>query len=155
MGKTLITYFSATGSTKRLADKIANLIDADVFEIVPEVKYTDKDLKWPSRDNRAAMEMKNKNFRPLVLNKLENAEDYNKILLGFPVWYNTAPTIVNSFIEENDLDGKNVYVFATSGATSVDKSFKDLKKSYPNINFIDAKRFNGGFLKNDVTDWVS
>ena len=155
MGKTLITYFSATGSTKRLADKIANLIDADVFEIVPEVKYTDKDLKWPSRDNRAAMEMKNKNFRPLVLNKLENAEDYNKILLGFPVWYNTAPTIVNSFIEENNLAGKDVYVFATSGATSVDKSFKDLKKSYPDINFVDAKRFNGGFLKNDVTDWIT
>ena len=155
MGKTLITYFSATGSTRRLADKIANLIDADVFEIVPEVKYTEKDLKWPSRDNRAAMEMKNKNFRPLVLNKLENAEDYNKILLGFPVWYNTAPTIVNSFIEENNLDGKDVYIFATSGATSVDKSFKDLKKAYPNINFIDAKRFNGGFLKNDVTDWIT
>lgn len=155
MGKTLITYFSATGSTKRLAEKFANILDADTFEIKPEVKYTDNDLKWPSRNNRSAMEMKNKNFRPLVLNKLENAEDYNKILLGFPVWYNTAPTIVNSFIEENDLDGKNVYVFATSGATSVDKSFKDLKKLYPNINFIDAKRFNGGFLKNDVTDWVS
>ena len=155
MGKTLVTYFSATGSTKRLAEKFANILDADTFEIKPEVKYTDNDLKWPSRNNRSAMEMKNKKFRPLVLNKLENAEDYNKILLGFPVWYNTAPTIVNSFIEENDLDGKNVYVFATSGATSVDKSFNDLKKSYPNINFIDAKRFNGGFLKNDVTDWVS
>ena len=155
MGKTLVTYFSATGSTKRLAEKFANILDADTFEIKPEVKYTDNDLKWPSRNNRSAMEMKNKKFRPLVLNKLENAEDYNKILLGFPVWYNTAPTIVNSFIEENDLDGKNVYVFATSGATSVDKSFKDLKKSYPDINFVDAKRFNGGFLKNDVTDWIT
>ena len=155
MGKTLVTYFSATGSTRRLAEKFANILDADTFEIKPEIKYTDNDLKWPSKDNRSVMEMKNKNFRPLVLNKLENADEYSTILLGFPVWYNTAPTIVNSFIEENNLDGKDVYIFATSGATGVGKSFKDLKRTYPNINFIDAKRFNGSFLQNDVTDWVS
>ena len=124
MGKTLVTYFSATGATKRTAEKIAGVLHADIFEIEPVVKYTNDDLKWPSRDNRSCMEMKNKKFRPLVSNKLENSEDYDKIVLGFPVWYYTAPTIVNSFIEENNLDGKKAYVFVTSGATSVDKSFK-------------------------------
>ena len=155
MGKTLVAYFSATGSTKRLANKLSEVLSADTFEIEPEIKYTADDLKWPDRRNRSFMEMKNKNFRPLVLNKLENEKDYDKVLLGFPVWYNTAPTIVNTFIEENNLTGKDVYVFVSSGATSVEKSFRDLRRSYPNINFIDGKRFNGSFHSNDVLNWVN
>ena len=154
MGKTLVTYFSATGATKRTAEKIAGVLDADIFEIKPVVKYTDDDLKWPSRDNRSCMEMKNRKFRPLVSEKLQNAEDYDKIVIGFPVWYFTAPTIVNSFIEENNLDGKKAYVFVTSGATGVDKSLKDLKNAYPKVEFVSGKRFNGSFYKKEVLDWV-
>lgn len=155
MGKILVTYFSATGATKRLAEKIAGVLGADIFEIEPEIKYTNEDLKWPSRTNRSCIEMKNKRFRPLVLNKLENTKEYDEILIGFPVWYDTAPTIVNSFIEENDLGGKKVYVFVTSGVTSVDRSLKDLKKAYPNIKFISGKRFSGSFREKDLLDWVS
>lgn len=154
MGKTLVTYFSATGATKRTAERIAGVLNADIFEIKPVVKYTDDDLKWPSRDNRSCMEMKNRRFRPLVSEKLQNAEDYDKIVIGFPVWYYTAPTIVNSFIEENNLDGKKAYVFVTSGATGVDKSFKDLKRAYPEVQFVSGKRFNGSFYKKEVLDWV-
>ena len=156
MGKTLVSYFSATGATKRMAEKIAGVLDADIFEIEPTVKYTDEDLKWPSRNNRSCMEMKNKRFRPLVANKLENTEEYDKVVLGFPVWYFTAPTIVNTFIEENEdeLKGKKAYVFVTSGATTVDKSVKDLQKTYPDINFISGKRFHGTFRNRDVLDWV-
>lgn len=154
MGKTLVTYFSATGATKRTAERIAGVLNADIFEIKPVVKYTDDDLKWPSRDNRSCMEMKNRRFRPLVSEKLQNAEDYDKIVIGFPVWYYTAPTIVNTFIEENNLDGKKAYVFVTSGATGVDKSFKDLKRAYPEVQFVSGKRFNGSFYKKEVLDWV-
>ncbi len=154
MEKILVSYFSATGSTKRLAENIADVLNADIFEIEPEVKYTKEDLKWPDKSNRSFMEMKDKNFRPLVSKKLTNSEEYDKVLLGFPIWYYTAPTIVNTFIEENDLTGKDVYVFATSGATPVDKSFKDLKKSYPNINFISGKRLNGTFNKNEIINWI-
>ena len=154
MGKTLVTYFSATGATKRTAERIAGVLDADIFEIKPVVKYTDEDLKWPSKDNRSCMEMKNKRFRPLVSEKLQNAEDYDKIVLGFPIWYYTAPTIVNSFIEENNLDGKKAYVFVTSGATGVDKSIKDLQRAYPEVDFVSGKRFNGSFYKKEVLDWV-
>ena len=154
MGKTLVTYFSATGATKRTAERIAGVLNADIFEIKPVVKYTDDDLKWPSRDNRSCMEMKNRRFRPLVSEKLQNAEDYDKIVIGFPVWYYTAPTIVNSFIEENNLDGKKAYVFVTSGATGVDKSFKDLKRAYPEVQFVSGKRFNGSFYSKEVLDWV-
>ena len=154
MNKTLVVYFSATGATKRLAERLSRLLHADIFEIEPEIKYTEEDIRWPDRSNRACMEMKNKRFRPLVSKKLEDAGKYDKIVLGFPVWYYTAPTIVNTFLEENNLTGKDVYIFITSGATPVDKSLKDLRKSYPNVNFISGKRFNGGFRKEDVLEWV-
>ena len=155
MGKILVVYFSATGVTRRMAKKIANVLDADVFGIEPVIEYTEEDLKWPSKTNRAFIEMKNKDYRPPVLNKLDNIDEYDTILLGFPVWYYTAPTIVNTFIEENRLNGKNVYVFVTSGATTVDKSIKDLRKTYPNINFIRGRRFNGGFLNREVFEWLN
>ena len=154
MGKTLVTYFSATGATKRLAEKIANTLEADIFEIEPVAKYTYDDLKWPSRDNRSCMEMKNKKSRPRVVNKLGNTDEYDKIFIGFPVWYYTAPTIINTFIEENNLEGKDTYVFVTSGVNSVDKSFKDLKKTYPNISFISGKRFSGAFYEKEVFNWI-
>lgn len=154
MGKILVCYFSATGATKRLAERIAGLLKADIFEIEPVIKYTNEDLKWPSRTNRSCEEMKNKRFRPLIVNKLENSDEYDTLLIGFPVWYYTAPTIINTFIEENNLKGKKVYVFVTSGATSVDKSFKDLKRMYPEINFVSGKRFNGSFYTKEVLDWV-
>lgn len=155
MNKTLVAYFSATGATKRLAQKIAKTLNADIFEIEPAYEYTDDDLKWPSRDNRSYLEMKNKKFRPRVLNKLGNTDQYDKIFLGFPVWYYTAPTIVNTFIEENNLDGKECYIFVTSGVTGVEKSLKDLKKMYPQIRFISGRRFNGVFYKREVYNWLN
>jgi len=155
MGKVLVSYFSATGATKRLAQKLANIMYADVFEIEPEVKYTEDDLKWPSRTNRSFLEMKNKRFRPLVSHKLDNVDEYSTIFLGFPVWYNSAPTIVNTFLEENNFAGKDVYVFVTSGVHAVDKSIRDLQRAYPSIRFIGAKRFSGRFREKDFMDWVS
>ncbi|MBQ3408547.1 MAG: flavodoxin [Clostridia bacterium] len=155
MDKILVTYFSATGATKRLAEKIAGILYADIFEIKPEITYTEEDLKWPSRTNRSFMEMRNKRFRPLIKNKLGNVGDYNIVFLGFPVWYNTAPSIINSFIEENNLTGKDVYIFVTSGAHTADKSIRDLQKTYKNINFISAKRFSGRFREKDFLEWVS
>lgn len=154
MGKILVSYFSATGATKRMAERIAGLLKADIFEIEPVVKYTNDDLKWPSRTNRACEEMKHKRFRPLVLNKIENSDEYDIVVIGFPIWYYTAPTIVNSFIEENNLKGKKVYVFATSGATGVEKSFRDLKRAYPEVGFVSGKRFNGSFYSREILDWV-
>ena len=154
MGKILVCYFSATGATKRLAEKIAGVLKADIFEIEPVVKYTEEDLKWPSRNNRSCEEMKHKRFRPLVLNKLENSDEYDTVVIGFPIWYFTAPTIINTFIEENNLKGKKAYVFVTSGATTVDRSFRDLKRAYPEVKFVSGKRFNGSFYSREVLEWV-
>lgn len=155
MGKTLVAYFSATGATRRLAEKIANTLEADIFEIEPVAKYTDDDLKWPSRNNRSCVEMKNKDFRPCVVKRLESTEEYDRVFLGFPIWYYTAPTIVNTFIEENNLQGKDIYIFVTSGVNSVDKSLKDLKKLYPNITFISGRRFSGAFYPKEVFNWLN
>lgn len=154
MEKTLVAYFSATGATRRLAGKIANVLNADIFEIEPKDKYTNEELRWPSRDNRSFNEMKNKKSRPAVLYKKNNIDDYDEILLGFPIWYNKAPTIINTFIEQNNLSGKDVYIFVTSGAHTVQKSIKDLKNTYPYINFISGKRFSGTFYPREVHNWL-
>lgn len=155
MGKILVAYFSATGATMRLAEKISKMIDGDLFEIEPVVKYSETDLKWPSKMSRSALEMKDKDYRPAVVNKVKDIDQYDKILLGFPIWYNTAPTIVNTFIEQNNLLGKDVYIFVTSGAHTFENSIKDLQKSYPMIHFINGKRFNGSFPKKDVFEWIN
>lgn len=154
MDKTLVVFFSATGATKRLAERIANTLYADIFEIKPLVEYSDEDLKWPSRNNRSCMEMKNKRFRPEMLNNIDSLDEYSRIFIGFPIWYYTAPSIINTFIEENNFDGKDVYIFVTSGVNTVDKSFKDLKKTYPNINFITGKRFSGAFYPRELYKWL-
>lgn len=154
MGRILVSYFSASGGTKRLAEKIAKVLDADTFEIEPKIEYTKEDLKWPSKTNRSFLEMKNKSSRPLVQNKIKNTDDYDVVFVGFPIWYDAAPTIVNTFIEENDLSGKDVYIFVTSGVHSVERSIKELKKTYPYIRFISGKRFSGSFRPKDVFNWV-
>lgn len=96
--------------------------------------------------------MKDKSFRPSILNT--NMDEYDTILIGFPVWWYTAPTIINTFIDENDLSGKNIYVFVTSGSSTVDGSFNDLKNTYPNLNFISGKRFNGNESEKDIINWI-
>ena len=98
--------------------------------------------------------MNNKYFRPKVLNKVSNIDEYDTIVIGFPVWWYTAPTIINTFIEENNLEGKNIYVFVTSGGSSSDRSFRDLKNIYKNLNFISSKRFTGKEDNNDYINWI-
>ena len=141
--KRIVCYFSATGITKTVASMIAEFTESDLFEIEPVKEYTMEDLDWQDENSRSSVEMKNKKFRPEVKNKVTNISDYSEVIIGFPVWWYTAPTIINTFIEENDLTNKKVYVFVTSGSSSHAKSFKDLKETYPDLNFVNAKRFKG------------
>ena len=98
--------------------------------------------------------MSDKNSRPAIVNKVENIDDYDTVIIGFPVWWYTAPTIINSFIEENNLQNKKIYIFVTSGGSSETGSFKDLKEKYPTINFISAKRFTGNENIDDYKNWL-
>ena len=154
MNKILVSYFSATGITKNIASIIASTIGGDLFEIEPINKYTKEDLDWRNNQSRSSIEMNDKEFRPPIKNKISNINAYNTIILGFPVWWYTAPTIVNTFIEENNLENKKVYIFVTSGSSSVDSSFNDLKNRYQNINIIKGKRFIGNESTEDILDFI-
>ena len=154
MSKVLVSYFSASGVTKKVAEKIAEAIKGDLFEIEPVDKYTYEDLDWTNKQSRSTIEMNNKSFRPPVKNKVENIEEYETAVIGFPVWWYTAPTIINTFIEENNLVGKNVYVFVTSGSSGYEDSFNDLKNNYSNINFISGRRFKGNESNEDYISWI-
>ena len=155
MSKVLVCYFSASGVTKRVAEKVSNCVCGELFEIVPVDKYTDEDLDWTNKESRSTKEMEDKSSRPKVLNKVENIDDYEKIVLGFPVWWYTAPTIINTFIEENDLTGKEVYVFVTSGSSSFAGSLNDLKNTYPNINFVKGIRFTSNISDKEILDFIN
>lgn len=142
MKKTLVTYFSATGTTKAAAERIAKEHNADLFEITPEVPYTAADLNWRDKNSRSTLEMKDRSSRPAIASKCENIADYDTVWIGFPVWWYTAPTIINTFIEAHDLSGKVINVFATSGGSTVDGSYNDLKKAYPQYNWSEKHLMN-------------
>ena len=108
MSKVLVSYFSATGVTKKLAEKIANAIKGDLFEIEPTQKYTLEDLDWTNKQSRSSIEMQDKTSRPQILNRVQILQNMITVVLGFPVWWYTAPTIINTFIEENNLEGKDI-----------------------------------------------
>ncbi|MCR4738617.1 MAG: NAD(P)H-dependent oxidoreductase [Bacteroidales bacterium] len=142
MKKTLIAYFSATGNTKAAAQKLAKEFNADLYEITPEVLYTAADLDWRDKTSRSTLEMKDKSSRPAIKGKCENIADYDTVWIGFPVWWYTAPTIVNTFIEAHDLSGKVLNVFATSGGSGVEPCAADLKKAYPQYNWGESRLMN-------------
>ena len=155
MSKILVSYFSASGVTKGVAEKISNCVNGDLFEIVPVDKYTEEDLDWTNKESRTTKEMEDKSSRPKILNKVDNISEYEKIVLGFPVWWYTAPTIINTFIEENDLTGKEVYVFVTSGGSSFAGSLNDLKRTYPSINFVKGIRFTSNITDEEILDFIN
>ena len=142
MKKTLIVYFSATGTTKAAAQKLAKEFNADLYEITPEQQYTAADLDWRDKNSRSTIEMKDKSSRPAIKGRCENIADYDVVWIGFPVWWYTAPTIVNTFIEAHDLSGKTLNVFATSGGSGVAGSANDLKKAYPQYTWGESRLMN-------------
>lgn len=140
--KTLVVYFSATGTTKAAAQKLAKEFNADLFEITPEQPYTDADLDWRDKQSRSTIEMQDKSSRPAIQGRCENIADYDVVWIGFPVWWYTAPTIVNTFIEAHDFSGKTLNVFATSGGSKVEPCTADLKKAYPQYTWGESRLMN-------------
>ena len=153
MSKALVAYFSASGVTAKLAKRLADGIDADVYEIKPETPYTSADLDWRDKQSRSSVEMKDKNSRPAITNKLANMQDYDVIYVGFPIWWYTCPTIINTFMESYDFKGKTVIPFATSGGSSIKKACEDLKAAYPDVNWKEGKLLNRS-SKQELEIWV-
>jgi len=134
----LVAYFSATGTTKATAEKLAKEADADLFEIEPAKPYTSADLDWTNKQSRSSVEMNDKTSRPAIKNKVENWDQYTTIYVGFPIWWYTAPTIINTFLEQYSLEGKTIIPFATSGGSSITRAQQDLKAAYPAANWKDG-----------------
>ncbi len=151
--KTLVAYFSASGVTKGVAQKLAEVAEADLHEITPEKRYTDADLDWHNKQSRSSVEMADKNSRPAITDKLVNMADYDVIYVGFPIWWYTAPTIINTFMESYDFKGKTVIPFATSGGSTIEQACKDLKAAYPDVNWKDGKLLNNA-TATDLQKWV-
>ena len=127
--KTLVAYFSASGVTKKAAQDLANKLNCDIYEIKPAVPYTDADLNWMNKNSRSTLEMKDKSSRPEIITGDIDVSKYDRILLGYPVWWYTAPTIVNTFLESYDFSGKEIIIWATSGGSGLGKAKDDLAKS--------------------------
>ena len=151
--KTLVAYFSATGTTEAVAKDLAEVTGGTLYEIKPEVKYTAADLDWRNKESRSSVEMQDKNSRPAFVKDLKDADSYDRIFIGFPVWWYTAPTIINTFIEAYGFEGKTVIFFATSGGSTIDKANKDFTVAYPKINWKAGKTLNR-VSKADIKAWV-
>ena len=151
--KVLVAYFSASGTTKGIAQQLAEAAGADLHEIKPEVPYTDADLDWQNKQSRSSIEMKDKNSRPAITDKLQNMQDYDVVYVGFPIWWYTCPTIINTFMEAYDFNGQTVVPFATSGGSSIKKACKDLGGAYPNVNWKEGKLLNHA-SKDDMKKWI-
>mgnify|MGYP000434874788 CR=1 FL=1 len=117
MSKKLVAYFSASKVTEKVANKIAEAAGADIYEIKPEIPYTTADLNWMDKKSRSSVEMSDKTIRPAIADKDANVEAYDEIILGFPIWWYVAPTIINTFLESYDFSGKKIVLFATSGGS--------------------------------------
>lgn len=142
MGKKLVAYFGASGTTKKTAQLIAKATGADLYEITPKVAYTEADLNWMDKKSRSSVEMNDKKFRPEVEDKDAHIAEYDEIILGFPIWWYVAPTIVNTFLEKYDFSGKKIVLFATSGGSGFGNTVKELQPSAPNAEFVEGKVLN-------------
>ncbi|WP_298064532.1 flavodoxin [uncultured Rikenella sp.] len=140
--KALVLYFSATGTTASVARLIAEQTGADLCEIKPAVPYTAADLDWRNSRSRSSVEMNNPTSRPAIMNVEKDIAAYDLIYLGYPIWWDQAPRIINTFIENHNLKGKRVIPFATSGSSSIDNSVKQLKATYPDIAWEKGKLLN-------------
>lgn len=150
----LVAYFSCTGNTKGLAEKIASAMDADIYEIVPEQPYTDDDLNYNDSSTRATVEQNDASARPAISGAIDNMDSYDTIIIGYPIWWGQAPKIIYTFVESYDLSGKTVIPFCTSGSSGVGSSASNLQTAAPDANWTDGTRFSSGASDGDIESWL-
>jgi len=155
MDKVLVAYFSASGVTKVAAEKLAKIVEADLYEIKPEIPYTKADLDWMDKQSRSSLEMADKSSRPAIAEKLGNMEEYDTIYLGFPIWWYVAPTIINTFLESYDMSGKNIILFATSGGSGFGHTVEHLEDSCNAAVLKCGKVLNGADVEEEICGWIN
>ena len=153
MSKKLVAYFSASGTTRKIAEMIAQAAEADLYEITPKQPYSKADLNWMDKKSRSSVEMSDKKFRPEITDTDAQIDGYDEVILGFPIWWYVAPTIINSFLENYDFSGKKIVLFATSGGSGFGNTVSELKPSAPDAVIVEGKVF-GKTTKEEVAEWV-
>lgn len=154
MSKILVAYFSATGMTKRVAERLARVAQADLFEIRPAVPYSSADLDWTNKASRTSKERADESIRPALAVKLADASAYNVVYIGFPIWWYVAPRIIATFLESCDFSGKTIVPFATSGGSGMGRTVEELKRICPAARFLSGQVLNG-ISDKGLADWVA
>ena len=150
----LVAYFSATNNTEGIAQKIAGELDADLYEIEPEVPYTKEDLNYSDSSTRATQEQNDPDVRPEISGSVENMDQYEIVFLGYPIWWGQAPRIMNTFIESYDLEGKTIVPFCTSGSSGFGSSDAALRDAAEDAEWLDGERFSADASEEDIFEWV-
>ena len=153
MGKILVAYFSAGGTTRKVAEMIAETAEADLHEIVPKQPYSKADLNWMDKKSRSSVEMSDKKSRPEITDTDVSIDMYDEIILGFPIWWYVAPTIINTFLESFDFTGKRIILFATSGGSGFGNTLRELQLSAPDAVIVEGQVF-GRAAKQEIEEWV-
>lgn len=151
----LVAYFSASGNTAKAAKALAKAAGADLYEIKPAVPYTGADLNWMDKGSRSSVEMNDKNSRPALADTDAPVAEHDVIFLGFPIWWYTAPIIINTFLERYDFSGKTIVLFATSGGSGLGRSAACLRSSAPGAKIVDGRMLNGRLQEAELKKWVS
>ena len=151
--KILVAYFSATGTTARAAQKIVRLTGGELYAITPAQPYSDADLNWHNEKSRSSVEMNNPKARPALGGEQLDLSAYDVVFIGYPIWWNLAPRIINTFIESQEWKGKTIIPFATSGSSSISNSITQLKHTYSNLNWKEGKLLNQADEKS-IQNWI-
>lgn len=152
--KVLVAYFSATNTTEGVAEHIANGLNADLYEIVPEDPYTDADLNYNDNNSRSTIEMNDPSSRPAISGSVENMEQYDIVFIGYPIWWGEAPRIVSTFVESYDFSDKTIVPFCTSGGSGIGSSASNLEQLTSGAAWLDGRRLNGSDSQDTVMEWV-
>ena len=142
MSRTLVAFFSASGTTKRAAEEISKLLKCDIYEIKPKTAYTGNDLDWNKKDSRSTVECKNRKSRPPLADKNVNISNYDTILVGFPVWWYLAPNVVLTFLESYNFTGKKIVVWGTSWSSGMGKTTEEIRGIVKGANVVEGVIFD-------------
>ena len=152
---TIVVYFSATGTTKGVAERIASVTNADIFELIPAETYSDADLDWNDNNSRTTIEMKDPDVRPAIANDTVDLDSYTTVYIGYPIWWGDAPRIMSTFVEAHDFDGKTVIPFCTSGGSSIGRSGENLASQAGSGNWLTGGRLDAGISESEIQNWIN
>ena len=154
-GDVLVVYFSATGTTKGVAEKIAAITGADTYQILAAQEYSSDDLNWNDSNSRSTLEQNDPSARPEIGSDPVSLEGYKTIYIGYPIWWGEAPRIMDTFVESYDFDGITMIPFCTSSSSGIGRSGKILEENAGSGNWLEGQRFGGGVSEEELQEWIS